>query len=431
MSPIHRTCEDLHKPRSAAPDAPPGDCVSPHGFRGLLRPRELAVWGGCLAVVCVLLAVTGFESRDPDSAFYAVMTNRLASGPAAGWIAPEWGGLWNGTGLWQEHPIGIYLVPIAVAKLGFPGAQAAYAVGIAAGLACLLLMARLAAATGVDGAGRAALVLLQLVPAAFVFRVRANHEYPMLLCLLAAIVALDGVRRSWLWTLGVVAAVTAALLIKGVFVALVLLGAGLWALVNPLRAPGSTLRPFVALGVAVVCAALVALGYDALYREATGTTFWGGYWRRQLGPVAEAAPGAGVLDLAYHALFYVAHLAWLSAPWGAALVGLAVMWATGVRARWRQLPPSLRGATLFALAYAAVSILMLSPSGRFAERYLFSPFFVSAAVGVAAACYQWPAIPAAIARLDRRIPALPALLWLVLIVGRLGLGPLLPRPRFW
>jgi len=76
-------------------------------------------------------------------------------------------------------------------------------------------------------AGRAALVLLQLVPAAFVFRVRANHEYPMLLCLLAALVALDGVRRSWVWLPAVAAAITAALLIKGVFVAIVLLGGAL------------------------------------------------------------------------------------------------------------------------------------------------------------------------------------------------------------
>jgi 4-amino-4-deoxy-L-arabinose transferase-like glycosyltransferase len=397
----------------------------------LLERRELAIWGGCLALVWALLAVTGFESRDPDSAFYAVMTQRLAHGPVSGWIAPEWGGLWNGTGLWQEHPIGIYLVPIAVAKSGFPAAQAAYAVGIAAGLGCLLLMARLAAATGVDGAGRAALVLLQLVPAAFVFRVRANHEYPMLLCLLVTIVALDGVRRSWRWGAAVAAAVTAALLIKGVFVVLVLLGAGLWALLNPLRVPGSAARPLIALAAAGVCAVLVALGYDVLYQEATGTTFWGGYWRRQLGPVADAAPGAGVLDLTYHALFYIAHLAWLSAPWGVALALLALAWTTRARARWRDLPATLRGTVVFALTYAAVSIVMLSPSGRFAERYLFSPFFVSAAVGVAAAGYAWPAIPAAIARLDRRIPALPALVWLVLMVARLGLGPLLPRPRFW
>jgi len=397
----------------------------------LLRRREVAVWGACLVVVWALLAATGFVSRDPDSAFYAAMTARLASGPPSSWIAPEWGGLWNGTGLWQEHPIGLYLAPIAVAKLGFPGAQAAFAVGIAAGLACLLLLARLAAATQVPGAGRAALVLLQLVPAAFVFRVRANHEYPMLLCLLVALVALDGARRSWGWVPAVAAAVTAALLIKGVFVAIVLLGAGLWAVANPLRVPGSTMRPLAALAVAVACAAAVAVGYDALYQEAAGTTFWAGYWRRQLGPVADAAPGAGVLAILGHIGFYVAHLAWLSAPWGAALIGLAAAWAARARDQWKALPAPLRGGAVFALAFAAASILMLSPSGRFAERYLFTPIFVSAAVGVAAACYAWPAVPAFVARLDRRIPALPALLWLVLIVARLGLGPLLPRPRFW
>ena len=312
-------------------------------MNNLLQRREVAVWGVCLAFAWVLLAATGFVSRDPDSAFYAAMTARLASGPPSSWIAPEWGGLWNGTGLWQEHPIGLYLAPIVVAKLGFPGAQAAFAVGIAAGLACLLLLARLAAATQVQDAGRVALVLLQLVPAAFVFRVRANHEYPMLLCLLAALVALDGVRRSWAWVPAVAAAITAALLIKGVFVAIVLLGAGLWALLNPLRVPGSTARPLAALIVAMACAAAVAVGYDVLYEQAAGTTFWAGYWRRQLGPVADAAPAAGVLAIVGHIGFYVAHLAWLSAPWGAALIGLAAAWTARTREQWRGVPAPLRG----------------------------------------------------------------------------------------
>jgi hypothetical protein len=74
---------------------------------------------------------------------------------------------------------------------------------------------------------------------------------------------------------------------------------------------------------------------------------------------------------------------------------------------------------------------MLSPSGRFAERYLFSPIFITAAIGVAVACRTWPVIPVTIAQIERRIPHLPVLVWLLLIVGRLGLGPLLPRPRFW
>jgi hypothetical protein len=191
------------------------------------------------------------------------------------------------------------------------------------------------------------------------------------------------------------------------------------------------LRPIAALAAAALASVAVALVYDQLYLSSAGTTFWAGYWRRQLGPVADAAPGAGALALVYHSFFYLAHLAWLSAPWGAALVALAIGWFTKARDRWRALPDALRGATLFALAFAAATIVMLSPSGRFAERYLFSPIFVTAAIGVAVACRTWPAIPVAVAQIERRIPFLPVLVWLILIVGRLGLGPLLPRPRFW
>ena len=45
-----------------------------------------------------------------------------------------------------------------------------------------------------------------------------------------------------------------------------------------------------------------------------------------------------------------------------------------------RLQDTLRRAALFALAFAVVSIVLLSPSGRFAERYLFSPIFVAAAI---------------------------------------------------
>ena len=44
---------------------------------------------------------------------------------------------------------------------------------------------------------RAALVLLQLMPVAFLFRIRANHEYLMLVGLLVTLVGLEKVRQSW------------------------------------------------------------------------------------------------------------------------------------------------------------------------------------------------------------------------------------------
>jgi len=397
----------------------------------VLRKRDIAVWSACFVVVCALLAATRFASRDPDSALYATLAARASQEPLARWIAPEWLGLWNNTGLFQEHPAGILWLPAALARAGYPASQAAYVVGAGMALACLLLFARLANAVAGHGAARATLVLLQLVPVAFVFRIRSNHEYPMLLCLLVLLPALDGVRRSWWWSLAMAVAVTAALLVKSAFVAIVLLGAAIWVLVNPLRAPGSAARVWIALAGATACAAMAAVAYDAAYLHVTGTTFWSGYWQRQLGPVAATAPQGGPLPLLSHAGFYLAHLAWLSAPWGIALVGLAAWWRWRGGAAWSVLPDPLRRSVVFALAFAVAGIALLSPSGRLAERYLFSPFYVSAAVGLAAACHAWPIIPRGVAWLDRRVPALPALLWLTLMVLRLGLGPLLPRPRFW
>ncbi len=51
---------------------------------------------------------------------------------------------------------------------------------------------------------RAALVLLQFMPVAFLFRIRANHEYLMLVGLLVTLVGVEKVRRSW-WALVVAA----------------------------------------------------------------------------------------------------------------------------------------------------------------------------------------------------------------------------------
>ena len=74
------------------------------------------------------------------------------------------------------------------------------------------------------------------MPVAFIFRIRANHEYPMLVCLLVALVGVDGVRRSWaLGSVVAFAGLTAALLVKGVFVVMVADRRGLWTLINPTR----------------------------------------------------------------------------------------------------------------------------------------------------------------------------------------------------
>lgn len=393
----------------------------------LLPRRDIVIWTIGFVVVSALLVATRFASDDPDSALYAAQSARLAEEPVGRWIAPEWWGNWDHHGLFREHPVGVLLVPTTLASLGVPGVQAAYIVGIAAGLASVVLIAGIVARVTSVADARAVLVLLQLMPLAFIFRIRANHEYPMLVCLLVAVIGIEAVRRSWRWVWVTPLALCAAVLVKAAFVAVPLLAIGWWALANPLRTPGTLARP-IATGILSV-AAIVAMsvGYDTVYFGVTGESFWAGYWARQMAPLSIGALPADQPGVLHHLGFYALRMSWHPAPWS--LLLLAVAWRTRAHGRrlWSGLPASSRRGLLFALAFAFTTVVMLVPASRFAERYIFSANYALASAGIVVALHHWPGLRAAMARLDERIPALPALCWTTLMLLRLAVGPFLPR----
>ena len=391
--------------------------------RPLLTSRERWIWVAGFAALAVVLLATGFESNDPDSRLYAELAAKVSAQPLSHWIAPEWWGLWpsaHQTGLFLEHPAGLFLLPAALGRAGVPPVHGAYIVGAGAGLVALLLLCRLIARLSSVEDGRAALTLLQVMPVAFIFRIRNNHEYPMLVCLLAALSGLEGIRRSWWWALAIAAGFAGALAVKGVFVALVLAAAGLWIVIDP---PGEGRKRQVAGAlIAVAAMAAAALAYDALYVHATGQRFWPLYWRRQLSPMSIDSPIGNVRAFASHLGFYAVRLLYHPAPWSLALIWGA--WRIGPIAVQR---PRERRALLYVVAFAITTVAMLSLASRFAERYAFSATFMAGAAGAVIAHPHWPRVRAVMTRLDRAVPALPAVVWFVLLALRLALGPLLPR----
>lgn len=393
----------------------------------LLPRRDLVIWAICFLVVSGLIVATGFASDDPDSALYAAQSARLADEPASRWIAPEWWGNWDHYGLFREHPAGVFLVPTLLAALGVPGVQAAYIVGIAAGLVSVVLIAGLVARLTSVADGRAVLVLLQLMPLAFIFRIRANHEYPMLVCLLVAIVGIEAARRSWRWLWVTPIALCAAVLVKAAFVAVPLLAIAWWLLLNPTRAGGSLARPIAALALSAVAIVGMSVGYDVIYTNITGESFWSGYWARQMAPLSIGVQTGDQPGVLHHLGFYALRMLWHPAPWSLLLIAAA--WRTRARWHdaWREMPTSHRRGLLFSLAFAATTVLMLAPASRFAERYIFSANYVLAALGIVVGLHHWPGFRATMGRLDDRVPALPALCWTGLILLRLVVGPLLPR----
>ncbi len=393
----------------------------------MISRREAGAWIAAFLLVAALVVRMGFASEDPDSALYAALSERLAELPPTEWIVPSWWGLWDGAGLFREHPAGVLVPPAALGALGVPARQAAYVMGMAYGLASLLLLGWLVARMASPREGRWMLVLLQLMPVAFVFRLRANHEYPMLLCLLLALVGIDGVRRSWRWLPLLPLALTAALLIKGVFVVLVILGAGVWALTNPVGERGRSNRVILAALASVAVMGGTVVLYDAIYHRVTGQTFWLPYWERQMAPLEIVTPFDGARVLVDHLLFYLSLIAWHPAPWSLALVAALRHGRRGLAARWQALPLAERRSLVFALGFAAAAILLLSPSSRFAERYAFSATYAVATAGAVVAVREWRWLRTGLTRLDATVPGLPVVVWSALMLLRLVTDQVLPR----
>jgi 4-amino-4-deoxy-L-arabinose transferase-like glycosyltransferase len=375
-------------------------------------------------LAATLIYATHFTSHDGDSALYAALAGHATDAPVREWVAPRWWALWPGSTvdeLFVEHPAGLFWLPAALGRLGLPAGPSSYVVGLGASLGVVLGLAALADRIVGRPAARAMLLFLPLLPVAFIFRVRANHEYPMLLCLVLTLVALDRVRASWPWLFALGAALVAALLIKGVFALLVVGGGGLWLLTNPAADDRGRLRSWIGFAAALVAMAVAAIGYDAWYQAVTGHPFWQAYWQRQVGPMTFASPVEQAGVVLRHLRFYAEHVAWHSAPWTLVLVFI------GLRRLWHPaeapLTMSERRGLAFLVLFTAASFLALSVPSRVAERYTFSATFLLAAAGILAALRTWPRWADRIGRADRAVPALPALLWTALVVGRLALGP--------
>jgi 4-amino-4-deoxy-L-arabinose transferase-like glycosyltransferase len=388
----------------------------------LLTARERLWWLAGFVLVAALLVLTRFASLDSDSVRYATLSAHLTELPVSRWIAPVWWGMTTPdapSGYFLEHPAGLFLVPAALGRLGMPPVQAAYIFGVAAGLFGVVLTAKVVSLVTTREAARATLVLLQVMPVAFIFRIRDNQEYPMLVCLMATLAGLHGVSRSWRWLPVVALGVVGGLLVKGVFVTLILLAAALWIVVNP--SGGRRDRQIVSCAAAIAILAVTAVGYDVWYAAATGGPFWRAYWARQLGPLHVSSPLSEVRTLSQHIGFYVVRLLFHPAPWS--LVLIWVGWKT------RALPadPRERLGAIYALVLTVATIVTLSAASRFAERYAFSCTYVVGAAGSVVAFRSGPALRRWMARLDAAVPAFPAVVWVTLVVLRLAVGPLLPR----
>jgi hypothetical protein len=393
-------------------------------------------WLIALAVAWTTLVLVRYESRDPDSALHVDIERDLASLPAARWIAPEWWGYWDSEGLYREHPVGIFLPPVLLARLGYPAAQAGYAINALYQVLTILLIYQLAAVFLSPRDARALAWLLQLLPIAFTYRVRANHEQAVLLCLLVAIYATERARRSPAWGWLQAAATAAMLLVKGMFAVLVPLVCGLWLILGHVwsghrgtgaqRTPRSTghggtearsdVSAWLGLAGSVVVAVVLGLAYESAYRHATGQSFLAEYLRRQLVLAAAQTGPWPVLQKLENVAWYLGRIFWFALPW--TIVLLVAAWH-----RWRGTSAELaacdrtgrewQGLAL-TLAVAVFWVALFSLSDRRADRYIFPVYVLVGGAGAGLALCRSPRLRGWVARVEQLHPVEIAAVWLAL-----------------
>jgi 4-amino-4-deoxy-L-arabinose transferase-like glycosyltransferase len=399
----------------------------------------ILAWTGAVVLSVGLVAATQYTTRDPDSRLYAGIAAHLSQQPIDRWIAPEWWGFWGHDALYCEHPVGIFLAPAALARLGFPAEQAAYAVNVlyqAASLCLLVLVARVLVE---PEEARALAWLLQLLPIAFVFRIRANQEYALLAGLLLAVYSTERARSRPIWTLGMTAGFCGVLLVKGVFALSVPVTCAVWLVARTGQKSGarSAWPAWGAIGLMPLVGALCAWGYDAAYLRVTGRSFLAIYRVRQVGPDAMAS-SASWWRVPYTAVWYLGRIVWYAFPWSplagwiawrAARRGEAWPWARRHReARDPIASPAWQGAW-FAVVSSLVLTAGFSLAERKADRYLFPVYFILGAAGAIAAMRRFGWLRRLVERLDR--PWVPAVFYVVLFLAALLTAGRLPAFTFW
>ena len=397
--------------------------------------RGALSWVLAVAAGWTALAVLDYRARDPDSRLYAEISARMAQDRASGWIAPEFPPGWFMSGLFREHPVGLFVPAAALGTLGYPPEQAAYAMNAVYQVLAIVLLQRLAATLVPGVEARALGWLIQLLPIAFTFRIRANHEAAVLLFLLVALYGTERARGRPRYAVLTVVGLTGLLLVKGLLAAFGPALCALWLVARRLAGQGRAAADRGAwLGILAGVAAMAATAavYELAYRQATGEPFWAFYATRQLGVAAVGGATSSLIGTLYSLAWYLGRVLWFPFPWSALLLVALWRWATrkGSVAETAQADAGTRAGTLFTAAVVALYVGLFSLSDRRADRYIFPAYYAVGAAGGVVALRLLKAIRRLAEALDR--PWVPSAVWAVLfgahlLAGRLGL----PTVKLW
>jgi 4-amino-4-deoxy-L-arabinose transferase-like glycosyltransferase len=358
--------------------------------------RNLLIFWLVLIAYGIIVSAFPFDYHDSDSSAYSRISQELAHEPILTWCAPQWWGHGGNQGLFRDHPPGLFWLPALLVRAGVKDSRAALCANFIYILLCLYFLYKLAGVHGDSSLGWAAVFGFVLTPIFMQYLIRANHEQPLNLAVVAGLYGLSRSSRSFRHQALFVAALIFAVFIKG-FSAVILsiLAFLFWLILSRNK------KSFSLIVIAhVLMLAAVAL-FEGWYRGVTHSSFLSAYVAFQGGRTIQAA-FLPLLKI-YNFVWYAARVLWFSAPWvyflfyGLAKYGkekLALFKDAFIR---------------FLLLGSLSSMAFISLSDRKADRYIFPAYLLFSLAGVYVLSRMKPGFLSFFRSREKRLPWILAL----------------------
>ena len=352
--------------------------------------RDVLIWISVVTIFAIVLSKVDYRARENDSRLYTKFLQQISQRPFSKIVEVHWvkSHYMDRTSPYvRDHLIGQFIVPYAMVKLGIDASNALYLFNTIIQIGWLYLLFYLVRLF--TGSSHEDLLLWgMLLPPAWVYALRANHEQPLLFCTLLAIVAGVKLGDNWRWIGLVIVSVLWAFLIKGFGFMMVPIAFGTTFIINHFKMTTEFWsKLIISIVLVTLSLGLCAYGYEQWFYSLTGESFFEAYWRIQIvGRSLDGNTGFNVLGKLYNSYYYFSRILAYSAPWSLMFLGI-VFWKRAEFALWWTSNSKL---VLSFSIYIIINILIFSLIDRKASRYLFPAYFLAYALFASSVLFWKP-----------------------------------------
>lgn len=318
-----------------------------------------------------IVVKSDYVPRENDSRFYSLVTQNLCQADFKEMITPKWDGFAQHfadkkSPFIRDHPAGQFVLPTLLCKAGFNAEYSLLSLNIFYKLLIYSLLTLIVIKITGNPAATWSLLLIQLAPISLSYLLRSNHEQPLLLAHLVAL--LGFLFAAKVWRLGLpILGILLAISIKGM-IALPLI---VTVITCYLLERESWRLKLINVGALLASIAAFLGLYEYLFRLVSGVHFWLSYLEIQIlgRSVDESAPI--YLNLIKGSFYYSVRLITYTAPIFLVLLFVAF------RKRGLKLDvfKRERSALIFTCLYVIFSVGFFSLSHRTASRYIYVSYY--------------------------------------------------------